>query len=223
MRLTRLWPVLAGMLVVVLGSKVQAQSVDGAVTLYWTAPGDDSLSGTASRYDIRYSLFPITDASFSYCSGVGGLPRPASAGVPQQFTVYGLLPGIRYYFAMKTADERLNWSHMSNVVAFAGVATGVDAGIHAAQLAFQSPFPNPARVSTTFAYGLPAAAHTRVEIFDVQGRVVQVLVNGELPAGAGTFVWNLRDMQGGRVAPGVYLARARLGDTVFVRRVLVQS
>ena len=69
MRLNRLWPVLAGMLVFGLGaSAAHAQGTTGSVTLIWTAPGDDSLTGTATRYDIRYSLFPITDENFAYCS-----------------------------------------------------------------------------------------------------------------------------------------------------------
>ena len=117
MRLNRLWPVLAGMLVWGLGAATlaHAQGTNGSVTLIWTAPGDDSLTGTATRYDIRYSLFPITEDNFKYCSGPGGLPRPVGPGIVQQFTVFGLFPGLRYYFAMRTADERLNWSRLSNV------------------------------------------------------------------------------------------------------------
>ena len=32
-----------------------AQVTPNSVTLTWTAPGDDSLTGNATRYDIRYS------------------------------------------------------------------------------------------------------------------------------------------------------------------------
>jgi FlgD Ig-like domain len=221
MRLNRLWPVLAGMLVFGFwAATAHAQSADGSVTLLWTAPGDDSLTGTAMRYDIRYSLFPITDANYNYCVGPGGLPRPGAPGTFQQFTVFGLLPGLRYYFAMKTADERLNWSKVSNVIAFAG--TTVSVGGNSPRLAFGSPFPNPARSSTTFAYAAPAQTRIHVEIFDVQGRVVQVIADGEIPAGSATVRWDLRDYQGRAVPTGVYLARARLGDMVVTRRILVE-
>jgi len=42
----------------------ESQATNQAVTtdyviLRWTAPGDDGLSGRASRYDLRYSLNPI--------------------------------------------------------------------------------------------------------------------------------------------------------------------
>src|SRR5689334_13498696 len=81
MRLNRLWPVLAGMLVLGLGAAAaHAQGTTGSVTLIWTAPGDDSLTGTATRYDIRYSLLPITEDNFTFCSGPTTQPRPANPG-----------------------------------------------------------------------------------------------------------------------------------------------
>jgi len=207
------------MLVGVLCADARAQDPGGSVTLQWTAPGDDSLTGNASRYDIRFSLFPINEQNFVYCTGPGGLPRPGTPGAIQRFTVYGLLPGLRYYFALKTADERLNWSRISNVVAFAEPAVGVDPD--APPFEFRAPIPNPARSSAGFAYSLASAARVKVEIFDVQGRLLQRLADSYSPAGAGLLTWDLRDKYGDRVPVGVYLARAQLGDHVILRRVLV--
>jgi len=221
MRLNRLWPVLAGMFVFGLGATVaHAQGTTGSVTLLWTAPGDDSLTGTATRYDIRYSLFPITEENFAYCSGPTAVPRPAFPGTTQQFTIYGLFPGLRYYFALKTADERLNWSKMSNVVAFSGNTVSVSP--EGFRLSFSAPAPNPARSSTTFQWAAPGATRLEVTIFDVQGRYVAFLADGDQPQNEGVLTWNLRDSNGSAVPTGVYLARARIGDTVITRRVLVQ-
>jgi hypothetical protein len=83
--------------------------------LTWTAPGDDSSSGTASQYDIRYSTVPISDGNWASATQVSGEPAPLPAGQQQSFTVTGLQPGRTYYFAMKTADEVPNWSGLSNV------------------------------------------------------------------------------------------------------------
>ena len=41
------------------------------VTLAWSAPGDDGFVGVALRYDLRYSLEPITTVNF-------GQARPAA-------------------------------------------------------------------------------------------------------------------------------------------------
>ncbi len=94
-----------------------AQQAWNSVTLTWTTPGDDSLSGTASSFDIRYSTSPITAANFSSATRwTTGVPTPASSGTTQTVTVTGLSAATTYYFAMKTADDVPNWSGMSNVI-----------------------------------------------------------------------------------------------------------
>jgi hypothetical protein len=91
-------------------------STTNAVTLAWTAPGDDGAVGTAAYYDIRYSKSMITDANWASAWPAGGEPPPKTAGAPDTFVVQYLAPGTTYYFALKTADEKPNWSALSNVV-----------------------------------------------------------------------------------------------------------
>ncbi len=94
-----------------------AQQAWNSVTLTWTTPGDDSLSGTASQFDIRYSTSPITAANFSSATRwTTGVPTPATPGTSQSVMVTGLTPATLYYFAMKTADDVPNWSGISNVI-----------------------------------------------------------------------------------------------------------
>lgn len=97
-------------------SGAQAQSAWNSIPLSWAAPGDDSLSGTASQYDLRVSTSPITASNFANATRVTtGVPAPASPGTTQHYTVTGLSPSTQYWFAIKTADEVPNWSGLSNV------------------------------------------------------------------------------------------------------------
>lgn len=94
-----------------------AQVTHNSVTLRWTTPGDDSLTGTASQFDIRFSTSPITAANFASATRwTTGVPTPAAPGTQQSVTVSGLNPATTYYFAMKTADEVPNWAGISNVL-----------------------------------------------------------------------------------------------------------
>ncbi len=96
---------------------VQAQQSWNSVTLSWTTPGDDSLSGTAAQFDIRYSTTPVTLANFGAATRFStGVPAPAAPGTPQSVIVTGLLPTTTYYFAIKTGDEVPNWAGISNVI-----------------------------------------------------------------------------------------------------------
>ena len=217
---TRLAPLLAGTLLLFSWGFAHAQTSTGAVTLQWTAPGDDGMTGTAARYDLRYSLYPINGLNFAFANGVQGLPLPAPPGTLQKVTVYGLLPGLRYYFALKTSDEKLNWSDISNVLVYAQTVTGVDPD--APRVMFSSPIPNPARHSTRFTFSLPKRSHVSIRIFDIQGRVIRPLVETDREPGAEFVTWDLRDQFGQPVQAGVYLARAVIGETTIVRRVLVE-
>lgn len=98
-------------------SGAHAQQAWNSVHLTWTAPGDDSLSGSASQYDLRVSTSQITANNFANATRVtSGVPAPASPGTSQSTTVTGLSPSTQYWFAIKTADEVPNWSGLSNVI-----------------------------------------------------------------------------------------------------------
>lgn len=99
-----------------LAAGARAQDATNSVPLAWTAPGDDSLSGTAAQYDLRWSTSPINASNFTSATRVTGVSAPSPAGTIEHFTVTGLTPNTTYWFAIKTADERPNWSGISNLV-----------------------------------------------------------------------------------------------------------
>lgn len=88
---------------------------DTTALLGWNATGDDSLTGTASSYDIRYSTALITESNWASATQVTGEPTPASAGTPQTYLVRNLNRGVRYYFAAKAIDNAGHVSALSNV------------------------------------------------------------------------------------------------------------
>ncbi|MCJ7655831.1 MAG: PQQ-binding-like beta-propeller repeat protein [Dehalococcoidia bacterium] len=93
-----------------------AEVTSNSVTLTWTAPGDDGNVGTASQYDIRYSISSITETNWDSATQCTGVPYPQPAGSSENFTVTGLSAGATCYFALKTSDEAGNESGLSNVI-----------------------------------------------------------------------------------------------------------
>jgi hypothetical protein len=67
--------------------------------------------------------------------------------------------------------------------------------------------PNPFNPQTTLRFDLPEAGRVRLEVYDVAGRLVRVLVDGERAAGSNEVVWDGRDDGGKAVGSGTYLAR----------------
>ena len=116
--------VVAGILA--MPSVIHAQTTHNSITLSWTTPGDDSLLGTASSFDLRYSTSPITAANFGAATRFTSMPAPAASGTRQSVTVTGLTPATTYWFAIKTADEVPNWAGLSNVYQRATLAAPDD-------------------------------------------------------------------------------------------------
>lgn len=86
-----------------------------SIELTWTAPGDDGGSGTVTGYDIRYSTSSITESNWEAASKCDNEPLPQIAGSSESFTVAGLFSSTMYYFALKSFDERPNYSLLSNI------------------------------------------------------------------------------------------------------------
>ncbi len=86
----------------------------GAVTLTWTAPGDDWDQGSARTYDLRYQNFSGSSTGWDTWIPVAAPPAPQPAGTTETFTVTSLIPDQVYVFKLKTADELSNWSGESN-------------------------------------------------------------------------------------------------------------
>ncbi|MBC8400114.1 MAG: PQQ-binding-like beta-propeller repeat protein, partial [Candidatus Marinimicrobia bacterium] len=92
------------------------------LTLSWISPGDDGQIGTASSYDIRYSVEVITEDNFDSAMQIAGIV-PEVAGTVQEITVDQLLPNTSYYFAIKSIDVVGNVSLISNIAV--GTTTNV--------------------------------------------------------------------------------------------------
>jgi flagellar hook assembly protein FlgD len=85
-----------------------------------------------------------------------------------------------------------------------------------------APVPNPVRnLHMALRFDLAQAGRATIELYDVRGRRVVVLADGERPAGRHTAVWDGRDSQRRPVANGVYFARLVTAQGAQSKRFLV--
>jgi hypothetical protein len=63
-------------------------------------------------------------------------------------------------------------------------------------------FPNPFNPSTMIVFYLPRNRHVTVKVYDITGRAIETLVDGEVPAGEHRLNWSAQGL-----ASGVYLCR----------------
>ena len=83
-------------------------------------------------------------------------------------------------------------------------------------------YPNPFNPTTTITYDIPAgdggAVHVLLEVYNVMGQRVAIIVNEEKSPGTHTAVWNGRASGGAESASGIYLLRVQMGDFRQVRK-----
>jgi hypothetical protein len=212
----------AVLLIIMNRSSAQAVTVTpNSLTVTWTAPGDDSITGTASSYDIRYSETPLTKSNWGSATQVSGELLPKLAGSTESFTISGLSPGITYYVAIKTSDEAGNWSGISNIVsATTSILLGTDDEETNIPSDFQlhQNYPNPFNPNTTIEFSIPRGEHIQIAIFNILGERVTTLMSDYLTAGHHQVTWNGIDMYGRSVASGIYLYRFEAGSGVWTRK-----
>ncbi|MDD3642113.1 MAG: T9SS type A sorting domain-containing protein [Candidatus Krumholzibacteria bacterium] len=82
-------------------------------------------------------------------------------------------------------------------------------------------FPNPFNPSTSIRFYLPVAGIVRLEIFDVRGARIAILVDGKLPQGFHTVTWDGRNNAGRVVSSGVYFYRLEAGTNSQTKKLVL--
>ncbi len=123
---------------------------------------------------------------------------------------------------MEVAYEEIKWTVIGAVAPRALAETPARPASPVSGVAeaprLQGNYPEPFNPVTTIRYALPEAAHVRLEVFDLTGRRVAVLVDGERPAGQYTARFDAS-----RLASGMYLYRLRAGATVQSKTMMLMK
>ncbi len=108
-----------------------------------------------------------------------------------------------------------------SIRAIAGV--DVEPGTPACINRLGNAFPNPFNPSTLIHYSIASAADVSINIYDVTGRLIKILVNEhQHPKLEGyTVEWNGRNNNGSSVASGVYFYKMKAGDFSNVKKMVL--
>ncbi len=145
-------------------------------TLQFNVPASAPSSRGGYRVSIYAGDYPDEMVSFdSFVFSKTGSNRPGEEAAPVDVTV---------------TDEAA-----SVLTASSTSGTPEAVALHAA-------YPNPFTSATTLGFEVPAAGTVQLAVYDVLGREVAVLVNGEVEAGRHTATWDATDLPS-----GLYLVR----------------
>nr|NIV12162.1 T9SS type A sorting domain-containing protein [Fodinibius sp.] len=75
-------------------------------------------------------------------------------------------------------------------------------------------YPNPFNPTTDIRFAIPKPGHVKLEVYNIQGRLVRTLIDRELSAGEHIVQWDSTDDNGNIVASGTYLYRLTADDYI---------
>ncbi len=81
--------------------------------------------------------------------------------------------------------------------------------------------PNPFNPRTRLEFELPRSVRARLDVFDVSGRAVAILIDALRPAGPGSVEWDGRDTRGVPVSSGLYICRLSVNGSGQIARKMV--
>ena len=117
-----------------------------------------------------------------------------------------------------TSWQLLTTPALAGACATCNDVVGVPVSISPGGLALSQNRPTPFSGSTSIEFRLDQPGHATLGVYDVRGRHVTTLVDGEFASGPRTATWNGTDRDGTRVAPGLYFYRLSSGGHSITRR-----
>ncbi|MBI4722082.1 MAG: T9SS type A sorting domain-containing protein [Candidatus Stahlbacteria bacterium] len=82
-------------------------------------------------------------------------------------------------------------------------------------------YPNPFVSETEIAYQLPTAGNISVKVYNIAGKFVKVLVDGQQKAGYHTVRWNGKDMSGRKVSSGIYFYQLEANSFKYTKGLIL--
>ncbi|MGQ0722772.1 MAG: FG-GAP-like repeat-containing protein, partial [Candidatus Eiseniibacteriota bacterium] len=181
--------------------------VGATATFSWSAATDAQTPAGGLSYNLRVGTAPglgdIVSPMADAATGFRRAPALGNAGVTTSWTIQ--LPSAGPYW----------WSVQAIDGAFAGSPFAPDAATGATRVevrddapaAALTRAPNPFSHATTIRFSQDDRGPVALRIYDVAGRRLRTLDDGELPAGQFTRTWDGRDDSGRPVPSGIYFAR----------------
>jgi len=83
-------------------------------------------------------------------------------------------------------------------------------------------YPNPFNPTTQIIYNLPKSGKVTIEIFNILGQRVKILVDNSFQQmGSHKVIWNAVDERGQKLSTGIYFYRLRTNDFIQSKKMIL--
>ncbi|MBI4726725.1 T9SS type A sorting domain-containing protein [candidate division TA06 bacterium] len=188
-------------------SEFTCQSGSDGITLIWQTASE------RNNYEwlIERSISPAEDfQNVATIRAEEGSP----IGRSYSYTDTAVLPNTTYYYRLGDKDK-------NNQITWHGPVTVISGGPVYDKLQLMPCRPNPASGAVNFSYVLPRSGQFSINVYDICGRRVNALEQGQKQSGAYNLIWKGDDSQGRMLPAGVYFYQLNFEGTSLTQRLVL--
>jgi hypothetical protein len=158
----------------------------------------------------RNSSAPIGDQGYIAWIRVGFVPGSGTSSSPKEYSCRDEVPvSGRYAYRLKQVNHDGTYEYYH--------AAEVEVGLMPKRLELFPNVPNPFNPTTSIGFTLPENGHAVLKVFDILGREIQTMFDGE--AEAGRLHQSVFDA--GSLSSGIYFYRLEYKGQVLVRKMIL--
>ncbi len=186
-------------------SSFTAEPGDGEVTLEWVTESETN--------NLGFNIYRNLSENGSYTKVNDKLIKGSGNSTFQNFYFFkdvDLSNGVAYWYKLEDV------SFEGRTIMYGPVIVIPTAKPMPERYALYQNYPNPFNAETVIRYALPKNGHVRLLIFDIMGRKVDVLVDGDMSSGYHSISWNSRNL-----ASNIYVYQLEVDGRVTETRKMI--
>lgn len=172
--------------------------------------GSFAVNVTAGGSPVNNALVGLCQGSTVLASGRTNSSGAVTLSIPE-------VPGSEEVTLTVTAHNL----YPMQVMVPTGVGTAEGSGAPVPGFHLGAAIPNPITTGAALGFSTTVGGHVSLQVFDLSGRVVRTLQQGDLPAGSHSLIWDGADSRGTMVPGGVYFYRLSTTEGTVSRSCVV--
>jgi uncharacterized protein (DUF362 family) len=172
----------------------------------------------AGRSDVFFGTLSNGKGTADICMAALGIDKPLLAKATGEIARFTVAPGEKPAVVRFKAIDLRNLDNKNTDVV---VADKYEAPFVPKATALMQNFPNPFNPTTVLTYDVASAGQVTIQVFDVSGRLIRMLLDVHKEVGRHQVAWDGKDASGSAVPSGIYFYRMKTSGFDATRKMIL--
>ena len=178
--------------------------------------------------NVSYKIYRKTRDQYGHETGpnlIASLPHGTTSYTDYDFikrSSYEILIryDVRAYYSVENTSADTHWFAVFGIYFIKDISDSLKIGNDLAIETFNI-FPNPANPTTSININLKKSGNVNLRIFDVNGKIIKKIFEGQIAPGNHRYIWNGDNDSGYLVSSGIYFIIIETPTRLFKRKIIL--